>query len=223
MKILSTLIFLFGLGAPLNASSELYYEDFVDEIVSQAEELFLVHMAEDREVPLFMRNLGFFYYERSYKSFEEFPEDYGKAIYWLKRFLESGVCVSQGIADLHKILDSHRNVSSSERRIPFNSKNNIKGRPEAVNIKEVVVLLYALEILSLKKNLKTFEEKLITVPKERSGMEGEVYNMVRDYQENMDELESQMTKHEFLEAQKEARRLENLLGESLYKESICTI
>ena len=211
--LLITVAFFFGLSSLADhegkSREDVTYGDIREHITPQMEEAFYLYMAKEKQVPEFMRTLGFVYYSKDFESIGH-VQDYWKSIHWKLRWLEYGKCPSQGLVSLWLAL-----IEQSD-----SYPNN--GRPSSIKLEEVAVLLYAVESILSRRHSKLLQKKWIALNEEEFSEEKGLLILSReDEYKKMVELESQMTGEQIKEAYLEVERLENLLGDSLYDESLC--
>ena len=210
--LLITVAFFFGLSSLADhegkSREEITYEDIYPHITNDTENAFYLYMAEEKEFPYFMEILGFAYHNKDFEL-SGFPQDYHKAVYWKKRYLESGYCPSQAIYSLYEIL----------RERDKTDRSDLGGRPEHIKVEEIAVLLHAIETVKLKGYLDRLPSLLLSTPRRELGNKAEWKYFRERRHERMVKLESAMTVEEIKEAYLEVERLENLLGDTLYDES----
>ena len=171
-------------------------------------ESFRIYMAEEKKIPYYIRILGLSYHNE-FTEESGHTQDYWKAIKWQMKYLESGECPTGAASQLRLTLHER-------------TDGNPNGRPEDVSLKEVAVLLHAMETITRIAYLRKLPRWLNSdvdwfLKQQKKGEE-----ITRKYRyETMVELESIMTPEELRDAYLEMGRLENLLGDALYDEKIC--
>ena len=213
--LLITTAFFFGLSSLADHEGkkreEITYEDIREHITPDMREAFYLYMAEEKKHPYYMQNLGIAYHSRGRSKDSSFPQDYWKAVKWKMRYIESRGCPPQATRSLYSILRENK----KDEVDPF-------GRPEDVELDEVVSLLYAMEVIKFKQYLRRIPSEWDTISEHPQLDNKELLRSDREgYNEVVTGLESKMTEEQIKEAYLEVERLENLLGDALYDESLC--
>ena len=214
--LLITIAFFFGLSSFADhegkIKEEVTWDGIYPHVTPEMEEAFHLYMAKEKKNSYHMQALGVAYYSRGLFKAIGFPQDYWKAVKWKMHYIESGACPLQGVYSLWFLLEkdlwNYSNYYYSDFEKDLWGYSNHRGRPDDVSLKEVAVLLYAMEIMRFKKLLYELPYGL----KERMDEKNQGISIIEDFNKRITELESKMTFEELRDAYLEVQRLENKVG-----------